>query len=206
MKKNNFILLILICNTIVAQNSYNNGNLESELISEKVNTEYIGITLDNDSITIGEKIILLSFAYFACRPCMLEIPYLNKLYDKYQQEIEIVVVLPHVASDIIIYQENIDTTSLFCRIRRRSGFEKIRYSIIPECKVKKNKSKNRIGCECNNIRKNFGVLNFPTILLLDEEGTIRNTYSDFASNEAESIINQIEADIDLLLLGQSMLK
>lgn len=195
----NIVILIFIPLTLCGQV---NEEFPVDDFSSNIELEskgLIGLSLDNDTIVIGEKIILLSFGYFACRPCMLEIPYLNKLMEIYGDKVDVVAIFPHVASDLRKYQENIDTASVYCRIRRHAGFEKINYKIIPECSEKRNKSKDSIAPECNTIRKKFGIESFPTNLLIDKNGVVREIYTGFAAYELENIVDKIINDIDSLL-------
>lgn len=191
------LFFILLINTVVNAQEISKVNMDGD--NEKKNYNFVGITLENDSIVLGEEVLLLSFGYFACRPCMLEIPLLNRLNEKYSGDIKIVGIFPHAESDIRIYQENIDTTSIFCRIRKHAGFEKINYQIVPECKTKKDNRKNIIAPECDLISRRFDIENYPTNLLIDKNGVIRHVYSGFAAYEADSVIKKIEADIDIIL-------
>ena len=172
---------------------------QSDCHYNALDSNCIGITMENDTICIGEKLLLLNFSYFACRPCMLEIPYFNYLNITFKNKVDIVTILPHVYEDIKTYQQNIDTTSVFCLIRRLFGYKKIEYKIIPECNIKKSNSKSRIEVECDKIQRKFNIYSFPTTLLIDKKGKIRKTYNGFDVQKADSLVEKIEIDIYELL-------
>lgn len=155
---------------------------------------FVGVSLKGDSIFLDNKVTLISFISFPCLSClMFEVPYLNQFEAEHGDEIQIVTIIPHAASNIKIYQENTDTTSAYCMIRRINNLPQIEYTIIPECWESKIKDKRRIGVDCEDISKQY-VSEYPTNLLVDNQGIIRKVYTAFDLIVDKSIMGTMKED------------
>jgi thiol-disulfide isomerase/thioredoxin len=182
-------------------------NIEStafELLNKKT-PYFIAKTLSGETITPESfygHVTLLQFMYFPCGPCMMEIPQLNKLHEKFiDKGLKIIAVIPNRPIDIETYQEAKDTNSIFCMIRHSFNYEKIKYQILSECENNNVETKkNQIGATCQTLSKLFKRDYYPINYLIDKKGTIRKIYVGFNTLEKEREIAKMENDIKELLI------
>jgi thiol-disulfide isomerase/thioredoxin len=145
--------------------------------------EFSGYMLDGTSVNqsiLVNKIVLLNFMFIGCQGCMLELPQLSKLDEKFRSDqFMIVSVIGNGIEDIKSYQGTGDTTKIFYTIRKTFKYDSIQHLIIAECKnVEKKGSPDAIQTCTDNISKKFQIHAYPTNLLIDKYGKIVKTYNN----------------------------
>jgi thiol-disulfide isomerase/thioredoxin len=160
--------------------------------------EFSGYMLDGtvvDQSVLAGKIVLLNFMFIGCQGCMLELPLLSKLEEKFHSEqFMIVSIMGNGIEDIKSYQGTGDTTKVFYTIRRTLKYDSIKHLIIAECKKVKGKSSPNVIQTCtDNISKKFQIYAYPTNLLIDKYGKIVKNYDNLLKeNEFIDLVEEIE--------------
>ncbi len=111
----------------------------------------------------GGSVILMDFSFNACAACMMSVPMLNKLHEKYK------------SSNVQIVTVNTSDTkpSMAAFIKKN----KITYPVL------RNGSK---------VSKSFQVSAYPTFYLIDKKGHIAASFEGYSSELEEQIINEVE--------------
>jgi peroxiredoxin len=120
-----------------------------------------GVTVSSSQLR--GKIILLDFSFNECAACMLSIPVLNRLHDKYK------------GSNIEIATVNTSNT--------RESVARF---------VKKNNIYYPILLKGSKVSKDFQVSAYPTFIIIDPEGNIAASFEGFSSALESSLIAQID--------------
>jgi peroxiredoxin len=124
--------------------------------------------LDNkkwNSNDLKGKVIVINFWFTACKPCILEMPHLNKLVNENKDK-PVVFIAPAPETDAQIK-----------KFLKKYSFD---YHIIPS-------SLEYITA--------LGVENFPTHLVIDKEGIVRQVFIGYA----DDIKEKLQAEIDKLV-------
>ena len=108
------------------------------------------------------KVIVLNFWFIACKPCIMEMPHLNKFVEKYKDED---VVFLAIANDDKKQIENFLTK------------KKFDYTIAPNGR---------------SIAYDWGVNSFPTNIIIDKEGVIAYSVSGYGSHMMPMMEKKIE--------------
>jgi thiol-disulfide isomerase/thioredoxin len=187
--RKHFCILLVIFSTLQSQ--------AQNLLNKNV-PEFSGYMLDgtivNQSI-LANKIVLLNFMFIGCQGCMLELPQLSKLDEKFRSDqFMIVSVIGNGIEDIKSYQGTGDTTKIFYTIRKTLKYDCINHLIIAECKnVDKKGPPNAIQTCTDNISKKFQIHEYPTNLLIDKNGKIVKTYNNLMiENDFMDLVAEIE--------------
>jgi peroxiredoxin len=142
-------------------------NFKKELTGKPIKAFRL-TALDNntwDSDKLKGKVIVLNFWFTACKPCILEMPHLNKLVNEYKDN-PVVFIAPAPETDAQIK-----------KFLKKYSFD---YHIIPS-------SLEYITA--------LGVENFPTHLVIDKEGIVRQVFIGYA----DDIKEKLQAEIDKLV-------
>lgn len=110
----------------------------------------------------GKKVVVLNFWFIQCKPCVAEMPELNKLVDEYKdnKNVEFISICLDKKEDV------------------EKFFEKIsfKYRCIPGA---------------NTIAGKYGVVGFPTHMVVDKQGNIVLRQTSFS----DDLIKEIKAEI-----------
>jgi len=115
-------------------------------ISKKQKAYYFNLTdINGNQYRLDElkgKVIVMNYWFSACRPCIMEMPELNKLVDKYQgQDVVFLGLTYHVKPNIKRFIERFE----------------FKYNLIPESQIEIH---------------NYGVHIYPTHIIIDKDGYI----------------------------------
>jgi thiol-disulfide isomerase/thioredoxin len=122
------------------------------------------------------KVILLDFWFTTCRPCINTVHHLKRLQQQYGPEgLEVIGIANEGAGTI---QDQARRVNLFAQVQR------INYQLLLSG-----------GSDCPVIRQ-FGVTNYPTLLLLDESGRIHRRY---VGEPDRRTLDELEWEIQRLL-------
>lgn len=106
-------------------------------------------TIENRKLKLSElkgKTIVLNFWFRQCKPCVAEMPSLNKLVDKYKDN-----------SSVVFLSIALDSPEEI-----RSFVEKTTFNYQHAGDAKK-----------NDIHKDYGIFSYPTNIIIDKEGKVR---------------------------------
>ena len=118
----------------------------------------------------GEKLTLLDFWASWCKPCLKAIPELNKIYAEYKSKgVEIIGI-------------NCDGPRSMAKVAPLSQSLQIKYPVLLD-----------INSEVMN---NLGLQAFPTLILVNSEGSIVWTHEGYVTGDAEIIISEIEKNLE----------
>jgi thiol-disulfide isomerase/thioredoxin len=118
----------------------------------------------------GEKLTLIDFWASWCKPCLKAIPELNKIYAEYKSKgVEIIGI-------------NCDGPRSVAKVAPLSQSLQIKYPVLLD-----------INSEVMN---NLGLQAFPTLLLVNSEGSIVWTHEGYVTGDAEIIISEIEKNLE----------
>jgi peroxiredoxin len=140
---------------------------KNSLINKSVN-EFSLVDLNNkkwNSKDLKGTVVVINFWFTACKPCIQEMPHLNKLVEK-NKNTEVVFLGPAPESE-----------SQIRKFLRKYSFD---YSIIPSS---------------IDLITEMNIENFPTHLIIDKEGIIRQVFIGYA----EDIKEKIQLEIDKLI-------
>lgn len=118
-----------------------------------------------DSNDVKGKIVVMNFWFTACKPCIQEMPHLNKLVEENKNN-SIVFIAPAPENEIQVK-----------KFLKKYSFD---YNIIPS-------SLDYITA--------LNIENFPTHLIIDKEGTIRQVFIGYA----DDIKDKLQVEIDKLM-------
>lgn len=111
------------------------------------------------------KVVVLNFWFIACKPCVKEMPELNELVEKYSNE------------DVVFLALAIDDKKSLERFLKTQKFE---YNIIPESMKESDK---------------FGVISYPTHVIIDKEQKIVHMTSGLLPKTIPDLEREIEKQI-----------
>lgn len=110
------------------------------------------------------KVTVLNFWFIKCKPCLMEIPELNKIVADFQSNEDIIFLA--FAED----QKN--------DLKQFLNFKNFDYNIIP-------------GSE--SFTKQLGVDAFPTHMVLDKKGVVSYAFTGYSAKTADAIRNEINS-------------
>jgi len=108
------------------------------------------------------KIIVINFWFIECKPCVVEIPDLNKLVEDYK------------GKEIVFLGFAINKTSKLNSFLNKKEFK---YNIIPESK---------------DIISSYGINSFPTHIIIDKNSKITFSTSGLSENTINDLRKEIE--------------
>lgn len=88
------------------------------------------------------KVVALNFWFIGCKPCVMEMPELNELVEKYEKE------------DIVFLAIALDKGSSIEKFLKKTAFD---YQIIPDGR---------------SVTGEYGIFSYPTHLILDRDGKV----------------------------------
>jgi len=109
------------------------------------------------------KVIVLNFWFVACKPCVMEMPELNKLVDKYKN------------SEVVFLGFAVDDKSKIENFLKKTTYK---YTIIPDAK---------------ETVKSYNINGFPTHILIDKNSIISFTAIGLGPNTMEDLDKNIES-------------
>ena len=108
------------------------------------------------------KIVVINFWFVECKPCIMEIPELNKLVEEFKDK------------DVIFLGITFnDTTKLNSFLERN----KFNYNIIPKSK---------------DVISNYGIKSFPTHIVIDQYSKVAFSTTGLTPNTISKLKNEIE--------------
>ncbi len=130
--------------------------------------EFSVTTIDGnkwDTASLKGKTVVLNFWFIACKPCIDEIPDLNKLVDKYSKK------------NVVFLGLGLDSKSQVNDFLKTQKFE---YQIVPKSQI---------------VVKNFKVMAFPTHIVVDPKGKVVFETTGLAPNTIQNIDDAIESTL-----------
>lgn len=178
-------------------------NHPTDLLDKKaplLNTVIIdGIVVD--STFYDGKVTLLNFMYIACKPCMVEIPTLNKIYtDIKSDQFQMLSIAAHTPEQITAFLS--DSNSIYSAARKRYKIDTIRFKVVAECQTQdKTRKEEEIELMCNTISRQFHVQGYPTTFLIDQNGYVRKVFEGFSLTGMDTLIERNMKTEILKLIG-----
>ncbi len=156
------------------------GEDEFQAFLEGKTVKYLGKPIGNIKVTTTDgvsyeldkmkgKIILLSFWFKQCKPCMVEIPSLNELHAKYKEK------------GVVVLAASTDNEAT---VRAIMADKKIKYPTVANARA---------------IADQLEVTVYPTNILIDQQGIIRKIYTGGSAFDATQTYLEIKPDIEVLL-------
>jgi peroxiredoxin len=141
---------------------------KSELIGTKANgfsvTDINGNKYDLDQLK--EKVVVLNFWFAGCKPCIMEMPELNKLVDEFK------------GKDVDFLGLSTDSAERIVSFLKTKEFK---YNLVPECK---------------KIAESYYVQGFPTHVVIDKDSIIKLYESGLNSNTVENVETEINKQLN----------
>jgi thiol-disulfide isomerase/thioredoxin len=119
----------------------------------------------------GEKLTAIDFWASWCEPCKKAVPELNKIYELYK------------AKGVQIIGINCDGPRSVSKVAPLIKSMQIKYPVLMD-----------INAEVMN---NLNLTAFPTLILVNGKGKIVWIHEGFVSGDTESIINEIEKNLEV---------
>lgn len=171
--KYRIIFLLLLMNAGLSFSSPCQGQASFEERFENFKKELLGkpikqfrfTDLNNnswESDKLRGKITVLNFWFTACKPCILEMPHLNKL------------VAANKEKDIVFIAPAPETEAQIKKFLKKLSFD---YHIIPSSL---------------DYITTLGVENFPTHIVIDKEGIVRQVFIGYADDINEKLQEEID--------------
>lgn len=156
------------------------GEDEFQAFLKGKTAKYLGKPIGNIKVTTTDgvsyeldkmkgKMILLSFWFKQCKPCIVEIPSLNELHAKYKNQ------------GLVVLAASTDNEAT---VRAIMTDKKIKYPTIANARAAANQ---------------LEVTVYPTNILIDQQGIIRKIYTGGSAFDATQTYLEIKPDIDALL-------
>lgn len=144
-------------------------NKKSDLIGTKATnfsfTDLSGKKYDLDQLK--GKIVVLNFWFVGCKPCIMEIPELNKLVDEFK------------GKDVVFLGLSTDQAE---KIETFLKTQEFKYNLVPDCM---------------KIAKSYNVQGFPTHMVIGKDSVIRLLETGLYPNTIENIKAEINRQLDL---------
>jgi thiol-disulfide isomerase/thioredoxin len=136
------------------------------------------------------KVTLLNFMYFGCKPCLIEIPTLNKICSEIKSpQFQVLSIAAHSTEQIYAFLS--DSNSIYSSVRKKYKIDEIRFKLVAECESNIEKEKSDIiELMCNTISKEFHVQGYPTTFLIDQKGYVRKVFEGFSVTGMDSMIER----------------
>lgn len=108
------------------------------------------------------KIVVINFWFRQCKPCVMEIPELNKLVKEYADK------------EVIFLGFSLDDAYQAEKFLEKTPFA---YQIVPNCQV---------------VANDYGVSSYPTHIIIDQNGKIAFETSGLSANTVENVKQTID--------------
>lgn len=170
---------------------------EYPLLNQPV-PNFSGITLTGtkiDSSYFKDKVTVVNFWSLGCRPCMEELPFLNRLDSIiHDSSFQMLSIAPHSRERLAAY--NSEKKSQYSNFRKASGSEIINFNILPESEVTKkspddNENHLTLDHDGNAISKKFEVDGYPMTFLIDKSGIIRKIHFGYPMEGNDSAYKSV---------------
>lgn len=125
--------------------------------------------LDGNSIQLEAlrgKHVVLNFWFVNCKPCVIEIPELNHLVERYQDQ------------EVVFLAFALDKNKKLVEFLAEHPFQ---YTIIPKAQ---------------KVVESYGVFGYPTHIVIDPEGIVQYVSSGYGPNSISQLENQIKKQIE----------
>lgn len=174
MKKNIFSLFVLLFSFCITSCGQVNSNFEERVASFRTSiidkpvkifnlTDLDGKKWNSDSLK--GKVTVLNFWFTACKPCILEMPHLNKLVEE------------NKANPVVFIAPAPEEEPQIKKFLKKYSFD---YNIIPSSL---------------ELITAMDIENFPTHIIIDKGGIIRQVFIGYA----DDIKEKLQAEIDKLI-------
>jgi len=138
-------------------------------LSQRTAPDFTSETLNGDTFTLsdykGKKAVIVDIWATWCKPCQMEMPLLEQVYQKYSDKLEIVAI-------------SIDSPGDIEKIRNFVSGKKITFNVIHDTS--------------GEISNKFPTRTIPFLTIIDKQGNIVKTYNGFSANlqtELENLLN-----------------
>jgi len=132
---------------------------------KKKTIDFSAIDMDGKSFTLSElkgKVVVMNFWFIRCKPCITEMPGLNKIVEKYENN-----------TNVVFLAFALDRKSSIVSFLKEYRFL---YHIIPSSQ---------------QIRSRYGIGSFPTNIVIDQNGHIVYEKKGFGPNTIFNLENKI---------------
>ncbi len=166
-----------------AAKSFAKNEIKSKMLKERINKPAIDFALkglDGKTVKLSElrgKVVVLDFWATWCGPCVASFPSLQKVYDKYKEHPNVVILAINTWEN----KKGAEREELV-----RSFIEKNKYTfpvLFDEGFVEK-----------------YGVEGIPTKFIIDQKGMIQ--FKDIGFGGAQEMIDKMELQFEMLLSGE----
>lgn len=135
--------------------------------------DFTGTTIDGETISLsdfkGKKAVIVDLWATWCGPCRLEMPELQKIYEKYSDQIEIIAASQDVsqnkAADLVKIKNFVDEL-------------KITFTVVYD--------------EDFNIAKKYPTPGIPYVVLIDKEGKIVKRITGYSKGLEQTVVTALK--------------
>ncbi|MEM6298787.1 MAG: TlpA disulfide reductase family protein [Bacteroidota bacterium] len=208
----NFLLFLFFSCHLNAQNDESlwvsltgEGRTESELM-DKPAPDFCFRTITGDYIRLSDledHVVMLVMTKTICKPCWLEMPVINRLAEKYQDEKFVIIALYGQGTS-----KGILKTQKFLEEKGKVGRYHEYVAIVPTSYLG-NAADGYNDIEARHedyesvvgpfLQENYKVNSAPSNFLIDRDGTVRDFSSGFQSDREEEFFDIYSHYIDRLL-------
>jgi peroxiredoxin len=114
----------------------------------------------------GEKVTVIDFWTTWCKPCRKSIPELNKIYENYKD------------TGLQVIGVNCDGPRSIAKVAPYTHSLQIKYPVLLDIN--------------SEIMNSLNLANFPTMILIDNNGNIDYVHEGFVAGDEQTIRNEIE--------------
>jgi thiol-disulfide isomerase/thioredoxin len=155
----NLLILLLFFPAITLQGQISNVSL---------------YTIDNEYVRLddlkGEKLTIIDFWATWCKPCLIAIPELNEMYDKYKDQ------------GVNIVGVNIDSPRNQSKVRPFAKSRGIDYPVVLD--------------PDQEAMNEMNVVVFPTLMIFNKEGEMLYSHEGFRPGDQEIIREEIDKHLE----------
>jgi len=150
------VVLSIICGCPSGISSSRSADRKPIDTNKRIAPHFTATTIDGDTITladyIGEKAVVVDIWATWCPPCKMEMPLLQKLYDKHSDELEIIAA-------------SVDDPRDLAKVQKFVKENKLTFKIVHD--------------ESRIIARKYPSGGIPFLTVIDKDGNILKTFSGF---------------------------